>query len=190
MVSDPLARGWLPSRRLAYVFRAFASYDKAVATSELRPVQSAVRGGTTLTYGLTGVEGGWTRIAYYEGDTLVREVTPEDENPLRATMVAERGGFAVMHAVVTLASGEQRTSMPRRRMVMPVVKEEPPPELPELGAMTGPSTVKRGDAFELAVAVEIRPEVTYEWTRSGKLVTGSEGPTLVVPVALAAHAGA
>ena len=183
--------GWLPNRRLAFIFRAFASHHKALTTARLSPNAPFIRTGESITYQLSSLTTGWSRIRYYDGDLLLREVTPTDRDPFDVTTSPGTAGYAVLHAIVTTNSGDQRTTMPRRMLVLPrlVVAPPPPPSLPDLALVEGPDAVERGDSFSFAVEVEDQPGITYFWTRDEQPVPGATSPQWSVPVALPGHAG-
>ncbi len=108
--------GWLPSRRLAYIFRAYASHGKPTETATVNVGHGPVAWGTTVTYTIGPPAVAWSAIEYYEGDVLLGRATPADPNPLTVTHVPTAPGYSVYHALVTLADGTTRRTTPPRRV--------------------------------------------------------------------------
>jgi len=123
---NSFSHGWLPNRRLAFIFRAFASHHKALATARLSPHAPFIRAGESITHQLSSLTTGWSRIRYYDGDLLLREVMPTDRDPFDVTTSPGTEGYAVLHAIVTTNSGDQRTTMPRRMLGLPRLVIAPP----------------------------------------------------------------
>jgi hypothetical protein len=73
---DRSTAGWLPTERVAMIFRAFASYHKA-ATATLEGVTGAVaEWGTRVTYRVATPAGDWTTLQLFEGATPLTSFTP------------------------------------------------------------------------------------------------------------------
>jgi hypothetical protein len=112
-----------PSRRLAFIYRAFASYHKATPDAKIAPGPGPVEWGTTVTYTIGPPVAPWTAVKFYEGDILLRRVTPAEGGNLALVATPTAPGYSVYHALVTFADGTQRTTMPRRVFV----RAGPPP---------------------------------------------------------------
>ena len=153
--------GWLPNRRIAYIFRAFASYDKASPTATLTLGLGPVDWGTTLTYTLGAPSKEWRFIEYYEGDVLLKTVTPSSPDALTVSAPARVPGYAVFHALVTFTDGTQRTTMPRRTFVKagtpraPSILQPPSDQAVQLA---------KEAIFNVVASSPVRP--AYRWQRS------------------------
>ena len=151
--------GWLPSRRIAYIFRAFASYNKATATATLSSGAGPIDWGTTITYILSAPLASWTAIDFYEGDTLLRHTAPTDTDALTLNATASRGGYLVYHAVVTLSDGTQRATYPRRVFLRA--------QAPATGNISGFANVTTGSTVTLTASVIGYPTPTFQWRKDG-----------------------
>jgi hypothetical protein len=120
---DKKTAGWLPNRRLAFIYRAFASYHKATPDAKIAPGTGPVDWGTTVTYTIGQPVAPWTSVEFYEGDVMLKRVTPADGSILAVLTTPTAPGYSVYHALVTFADGTQRTTMPRRVFV----RAGPPP---------------------------------------------------------------
>lgn len=179
--------GWLPSRRIAYIFRAFASYNKATATVTLSSGAGPIDWGTPITYTLSTPLASWTAIDFYEGDNLLRHTTQTDADALTLTTTVSTGGYLVYHAVVTFADGTQRTTYPRRVFVRA--------QAPTTGNITGFANVTTGSTVTLTANVIGYPAPTFQWRKDGVNLTdggnisGSTSTTLTITNLQAADAG-
>ncbi len=186
---DPALASWLPSRRLAYIYRAFASHDKASPTAVLTPDWPTVERGVTLTYTIAPTDPTWTRIDYFEGDTLLRSVTPADTDPFHVDLTPQDPGFVVLHALVTLADGRQRTTMPRRKLIARGHRDDNPPSHNLLGERhldTG-STL---DLYGQMVGLNTQPPPTeITWLRNGQVLPGQNTARLTLTDVGPADAG-
>lgn len=118
---DRTTAGWLPSQRLAAVFRAFASYRKTTNTPGANGADSnhiAARG-TEIVYRISRPVPAWQSIEVFEGASLVGQFTPS-ESDLALRTTATGSGYLVFHAVTNFADGSRRTAMPARVFVPPV----------------------------------------------------------------------
>ena len=127
---DKKTAGWLPNRRLAYIYRAFASYHQAAPDAKIAPGTGPVDLGTTVTYTIGPLVAPWTSVEFYEGDVLLKRVTPAEGGNLALVTTPTAPGYSVYHALVNFADGTQRTTMPRRVFVRAA---GPPP-----ASVTGP----------------------------------------------------
>lgn len=180
--------GWLPSRRIAYIYRAFASHDKASPTAVLAPAWPTVERGTRLTYTIAPTDASWTRIDYYDGDTLLRSVAPGDANPFELTTTPENAGYTVLHALVTFADSRQRTTMPRRKLVTRTHVGEPPID-PEL---IGERDLDIGSPLHLVasmVGLNATPAFSIRWLHNGETLPGHNGSRLDLPAVAPNDAG-
>lgn len=69
---DKSTAGWLPNRRAAYIFRAFASYNKATTVATISPANHLADPGSLITYTIGAPVAAWSSIEYYEGDILLK----------------------------------------------------------------------------------------------------------------------
>ncbi|MBK8478783.1 MAG: hypothetical protein IPL39_21615 [Opitutaceae bacterium] len=123
---DRTTAGWLPNRRLAYIFRAYASHGKPTETATVDVGHGPVAWGTTVTYTIGPPAVAWSAIEYYEGDVLLGRTTPATPNPLTITHVPTASGYSVYHALITLADGTtRRTTPPRRVFVRAAIPQAP-----------------------------------------------------------------
>jgi len=115
--TDKSVAGWLPNRRLAYIFRAFASYNKATTSATLSSGSGPVDSGTLVTYTISQPSAPWATVEFYEGDVLLKRATSTDGGNLAAEFIPTKPGYLVFHAIIAFADGTQRTTMPRRVFV-------------------------------------------------------------------------
>ncbi|HWA08315.1 MAG TPA: hypothetical protein VG838_02495 [Opitutaceae bacterium] len=111
---DRSVAGWLPDRRFAYVFRAFASYHKATYQAALSSGPGPVAWGTPVTYEIGPPAKAWTAVDFFDGDVLLQRVTPAEERRLLVDRVLTTPGYSVFHALFTFADGSQAATFPRR----------------------------------------------------------------------------
>lgn len=148
---DKTAADWLPSRRMAYLFRAFASYSLARYEVRLSTGHGPVDWGTRTTFSIGQPVAAWSAIEFYDGDTLLKTIHPADGVPLAVDTILSHPGYAVFHALITFADGSQQTTMIRRVLV----------RAPADGAVAGATTVATGGGTVLAVAAPAG--VSYQW---------------------------
>lgn len=116
---------WLPTERVAMIFRAFASYQKAKADTSLESET-----GTLVDRGaIVGCRSGppvgdWRTIDLFEGATLLGRFTPE-EGESTVLQNASEAGYLSFHGVVTYGNGSQSTTLPRRLFVRPQLLAHP-----------------------------------------------------------------
>jgi len=112
---DKRSYGWVPNEYIAKIFRSVSSYGK--------PCYS-VDGSTGVTNAPTNLLFSvamtvpWSTIDFYEGATKIGQVT--NGQPVNVTLLAERGGFYVFHAVATTTEDTNqpmRATYPRRVFV-------------------------------------------------------------------------
>jgi hypothetical protein len=165
--------GWLPNRRLAFIFRAFASYDKASPTAQVSTGPGPIEWGTAVTYLIARPKAPWRAVDFYEGDVLLKRVTPGSGEPLAVRVLPAMPGYSVYHALVTFADGTQRTTMPRRVFVRggpdrkPAIRSHP--ESVTANKLGGPVT------FSVSVAGYPRP--VGQWLKDG--IALANGPNVV-----------
>lgn len=181
---DATVAGWLPNRRFAYLFRAFASYDKASATATLDTGAGPIAWGTRVTYTISEPVAPWTMIEYYEGDVLVRRVLPGDAMPLAADYTPVNAGYSVFHALVTFANSTQRTTVPRRVFVRAGTSEAP-------AVITQPAsqTIPPGSSITFTTAASGSPAPTFQWKKDGTAISGATDSTLTLAHVTTADAG-
>ena len=114
---DKKIAGWLPTRRLAFIYRAFSSYHKATPDAKVAPGTGPVDWGATITYTIGQPVAPWTSAEFYEGDVLLKRVTPAEGGNLAVVTTPTAPGYSVYHSIVTFVDGTQRTTMPRRVFV-------------------------------------------------------------------------
>ncbi len=113
--ADPLTLGWVPSERVAKLYQAFSSYNKAGAsptgTNGVRTAPSSV----SYQVDLTGVN--WTRIDFYEGLHRIGEAFPEQGGSPGISYQATEGRLYSHYGIVTLADESKRATHLRRVFV-------------------------------------------------------------------------
>lgn len=187
---DRSAAGWLPNRRLAYIFRAFASYHKATATASVSTGAGPVAWGTTITYTIGQPVAPWTSVAFYEGDVLLKRVTPAGGGPLSVDYVPAMPGYSVLHALVTFADGARRTTMPRRVFV-----RRGPPQAPAIRCAPESVAARIGDAVTFSASASGHPVPAGQWRKdgvnvvNGDRVSGATNTTLAITNVQAGDAG-
>lgn len=126
---DPFDFGWVPNQRIAYLYRAFSTYNKAAGAVS---GSSTVVSGTlplNLTFSVNMAGQSWSKIEFYEGETLLGEALPSGgSNPSVAHSVAH-GGYYVFHGLVTKTDTSKSATL-----LLPVFVDGPLPleEDPEL----------------------------------------------------------
>jgi hypothetical protein len=175
-VKDKTVAGWLPNRRLAYIFRAFASYNKPSAQATISPGTGPVDWDTTLTYAIGELGEAWTSVDFFEGDVFLKHVTPADGAPLSVATMAPAPGYSVFHAVVTLADGTQRTTMPRRVFV----RAGMPPSGPSVRTFAPPAATSVGGTVIFSPSVSGYPGPSLQWSRNGVDLPEATNATLVL----------
>ena len=181
---DKSVAGWLPNRRLAYIFRAFASYNKATTEATLSSGAGPVAWGTSLTYTLGQPIAPWTAIEFYEGDVLLKRVTPAEGGNLAVETTPTAPGYSVYHALVTFADGTQRTTTPRRVFVR--AGSSP---APAIGAIAGSAHVNPGGTTTFRLTATGDGPLTYQWRKDGAAISGATSATFTVANAQAADMG-
>ncbi|HWA25171.1 MAG TPA: immunoglobulin domain-containing protein [Lacunisphaera sp.] len=167
---DRSTAGWLPNRRLAFIFRAFASYDKASPVAQVSTGPGPVNWGTAVTYLISRPKAPWRHVDFYEGDVLLKRVTPESGEPLAVRVMPAMPGYAVFHGLVTFADGTQRTTMPRRVFV-----QAGPARKPGIRAQPESITAKLGETVTFSVSVAGYPLPHGQWLKDGiALVNGPD----------------
>ena len=187
---DKSVAGWLPNRRLAYIFRAFASYDKATPTATVSTGTGPADWGTAITYTIGQPVAPWTSIDFYEGDVLLKHVTSANGDSLSVDLTPASPGYSVLHALVTFADGTQRTTVPRRVFV-----RAGPPQAPAIASVPGNATASFGDTVTFSASATGYPAPTCQWRKNGvNLVNGGNisgvtSTTLSITNAQVADAG-
>ncbi|MBI5382918.1 MAG: immunoglobulin domain-containing protein [Opitutae bacterium] len=180
---DKTVAGWLPSRRLAYIFRAFASYNKATPTATLSTGAGPIAAGTPVTYTIGQPVALWTAIEFYEGDILLRRSTPAESGALSVTATPTAAGYAVYHALVTFADGTQRTTVPRRVLVRTTL------QAPGIGSLVNPPAVDPGGNVTLTASVTGHPVPVLQWRKDGAAIPGATNATFTLANAQAGDMG-
>lgn len=179
---DKTVAGWLPNRRLAYIFRAFASYNKATSVATLGTGAGPVDWGTRVTYTIGEPTVPWTAIEFYEGDELLKRIMPAQGVPLAVSTIPTTPGYAVYHAVVTCADGTQKTTMPRRVFV----RAGP---APAIGAITKSTVTSLGDSVTFRVMAGGAAPLTYQWRHNGAILPGATSTSFAIGNIQPANAG-
>ena len=176
--------GWLPSRRMAYIFRALASFNPATMTASVNTGTAPVELNTPVTYTIGPPTVAWTSIDFYEGDSWLKQTLPGEVARFSATVTPTAPGYVVLHGLVTLTNGSQRTTPPRRVFVRPA-----PPVAATLTANDDPAHVAAGRDLDLVADVPNTPGLTLQWQRDGVDLAGATSATYSIPVVQAFHAG-
>jgi sugar lactone lactonase YvrE len=188
---DKSVAGWLPNRRLAYIFRAFASFNKATPTAAVSTGTGPVDWGATITYTIGQPVAPWTSIDFFEGDVLLKRVTFASGDSLSASLTPARAGYSVFHALVTLADGSQRTTMPRRVFV-----RAGSPLAPAIVSASDSVAVMIGGSATFSASATGYPAPALQWRKNGvnlvngANVSGATGTTLTISNVQAGDAGA
>lgn len=165
--ADRRAAGWLPSQRLAFLFRAFASYAKATTDAALlSPGGLVVDSGASVGYRIGSPAGDWTSVDFYEGATLLASRSRAEAADLAVHLTATGPGYAVFHAVVHYADGSRRTTPPRRVFVNAPAPGPVPAPLVSWSSYDGHSCVLHWTPVEGATVyrIERAPEAVDSWT--------------------------
>ena len=180
---DKSIAGWLPTRRLAYIFRAYASYHKATRTVMISPGTGPVDWDTTITYAIGEPVAPWTAVDFFEGDVFLKRVTRAEGTALSVVTTASAPGYSVFHSLVTLADGTQRTTMPRRVFVRTGT-----PQPPTVRLVVDATTVATGGTITLSANVTGYPAPALQWRKEGVDLPGVTGAFLTLADAQAADA--
>ena len=172
---DKTVAGWLPTRRLAYIFRAYASYHKATREVTISPGTGPVDWDTTLTYTIGEPVSPWTAVDFFEGDVFLKRVTRAAGAALSVATTATTPGYSVFHSLVTLADGTQRTTMPRRVFVRTGT-----PKPPTVRAITDAAVIKTGGTITLSANVTGYPAPALQWRKEGVDLPGATGAFLTL----------
>ncbi len=176
---NPLAAGWLPSRRQAFIYRAFASHDKGSPTAVPTPTRPSILRGTLLTYSIDPYDTAWIRIEYFDGDTLIHNAVPGDDSPFSISMTTNTAGYAVLHALLTYPDGSRRTTMPRRKFIESAHRDDPAPH-PEI---FGEFDLDVGAPLNLTafmIGIQATPAPELRWMRNGILLSGQNTSSLSI----------
>ena len=118
--------GWLPSQRIAMIFRAFASYHKATLETGIDGIAGPTADcGARVGYHIGYPKRPWSNLELFEGATSLGKFTPADTK-LMVTCAADAPGYLAFHGVVTFADGTHRTTLPRRVFVRPTARQPIP----------------------------------------------------------------
>ena len=166
---DRSVAGWLPNRRLAYIFRAFASYNKATVDASVSTGPGPVDWGTTITYSIGQPAAPWTSVDFFEGDVLLKRVTFASGDGLSVNLIPATPGYSVFHALVTFVDGIRRTTMPRRVFV-----RAGPPQSPAIVSTPDNVTARLGETVTFSASATGSPVPACQWRKDGvNLVNGS-----------------
>lgn len=173
---DKTVAGWLPNRRLAYIFRAFASYNKATTEATIGPGAGPVDWDTILTYAIGEPGAPWTSVDFFEGDVFLKRVTQAEGAPLSVATTGIAPGYSVFHALVTLADGTQRTTIPRRVFV----RAGMPSSGPSVRTFAPLAVASVGGTAVFSPSVSGYPGPSLQWSRNGADLPGATAATLVL----------
>ena len=182
---------WLPSRRVAYIFRAFASYNKATPISTVSTGTGPVDWGTTIVYTIGQPVAPWASVEFYEGDVLLKRVASSSGGSLSASLIPARPGFSVFHALVTFEDGTQRTTVPRRVFV-----RAGSPLAPAIVSAPDSVAVMIGGPATFSASATGYPALALQWRKNGVNlvnggnISGATGATLTISNVQAGDAGA
>jgi sugar lactone lactonase YvrE len=187
---DKSVAGWLPNRRLAFIFRAFASYNKATTTATVSTGTGPVDWGTTITYTIGQPVAPWTFTEFFEGDVLLKRVTSASGDGLSVGLTPATPGFSVLHALVNFADGTRRTTMPRRVFV-----RAGPPQAPAIVSVPDNVSARLGDTVTFSASATGCPMPACQWRKNGVnlvnsgTITGATNTTLAITNVQAGDAG-
>ncbi|MCC5841282.1 MAG: DUF2341 domain-containing protein [Opitutales bacterium] len=202
---DPLAHGWVPNRRFAYLYRALASYvnpnttvrnnfgkyfvhdrphDPRVSFDGETAALGRFAPGEPISYGFDLIGNpNWTQIRLYSYDELLHTI-PASANhrfDLELFLDADAPSHAV-HMVMDLANGEQRTSFIHfftPREAEPLAFARPPQD----------SAGFAGETVRLQAAVTGTGPVSYQWFQDGAPIVGANDFMLELSDLSGNHAG-
>jgi hypothetical protein len=113
---DRQTSGWLPTRKMAYLYRAYATYNpplQITSLSQLKPPWVDPGANVTIVVDASALPG-WRKLECYDGDTLVGTVT---QGSTRWTATNLKSGYHSFHVLAEDAQGVTRTSAPRAVIV-------------------------------------------------------------------------
>jgi len=114
---DRSAADWLPSERIAMIFRAFASYHKATMKTGIDGAAGSIAvKGSIVGYHVAPPAAPWRNVEFFEGNTSLGTFTAA-ATTLAVQKRADTPGYLAFHGVVTFADGTRRTTLPRRVFV-------------------------------------------------------------------------
>ncbi|HVT94079.1 MAG TPA: hypothetical protein VHD76_14645 [Bryobacteraceae bacterium] len=150
---DRSSAGWLPDRRMAYIFRAFASYHKATYQAVLSSGTGPVAWGTPVTYEIGAPARAWSAVDFFNGDVLLQRITPADHRRLAVDSILTNPGYSVFHALVTFVDGSQATTIPRRVFTV----------TPAALASAGNTSLSVGGTTTLTAAPPANGQASVRW---------------------------
>lgn len=182
---DRRAADWLPTERLAVLFRAFASYRKASLTTAIEgPVDTVVAHGENLVYRIGRPSVEWQSVEVYEGATAIARFTPVDAE-LVTHQRALRSGYLCFHAVITNSDGTRHTTVPRRVFVQspagPVFDAQPASRTATALEPTTLTSLARQGSGE--------PVSAYRWTQNGAERAGATQAVMTIAQTAPADTG-
>lgn len=186
---DPLAHGWVPTRGVAYLYRALASYVNPNITvrnnqgkyffhdlpynpregfSGETDALGRFAPGEPILYGFDLVGSpDWTEIRIYSYDELIHTIPASSGTRFEVELLldADQPSHAV-HMVMDLADGSQRTSF---------IYFFTPRELEPLAFARAPwdSSAFAGETVRLHAAVTGTGPVSYQWYKDGSAIAGA-----------------
>jgi hypothetical protein len=112
---DPRALGWVPTERIAHLYRSFSSYDKISTniTGNANPVTAP----TNLIYRVNLAGAIWEKVEFFEGAEKIGEAFPGGGNTPQVSLVVSNGGLYTFHSIVIRPDQTRSPTMPRRVVV-------------------------------------------------------------------------
>lgn len=129
---DPFDYGWVPNQRIAYLYRAFSTYNKSAGAVSGSGIVVDAPLPQTLSFSVNMTGQSWTSIEFFEGATSLGSVAASSGNQPAVTLSATTSGYHVFHGVVTKPDDEKSATLLRPVFVnvpLPPPDEEPAPAL-------------------------------------------------------------
>ncbi len=113
---DPRSIGWVPTERIAHLYRSFSSYNRltSIITGN---AGNPVTAPATLTYRVDLTGKSWEKVEFYEGATKLSEATPAEGSLPQISLPVQTGGLYTFHAVVTVSGEAKSPTMLRHAFV-------------------------------------------------------------------------
>jgi predicted esterase len=194
---DPLDFGWVPTQRIAYLYRAFSTYNKAAGATGGSSIVVNDALPATLTFNVNMTGQSWSKLEFYEGATKIGEAFPAGGNTPSINHTVSYGGYHVFHGVVTKTDTTQSATLLRPVFVAgPLPPDEAPVRIlvdfgPSTTTTTGTDDIHTWNnltshalnaAITLVDAANAATGVTLTVTDgfTGNQSTGTTSPTVYV----------
>lgn len=118
--------GWVPNKRMAYIYRAYSSYNKvgsvtsnSTGGSGTPQTATVVTAPNTLNFQVSLTNGSWSSIEFFEGDESLGTVAPggPNGNSPKTSKAVQYGGYYVFYGVVTKTDNTKACTPLRRVFV-------------------------------------------------------------------------